>query len=131
VLDRVFRFWEGLFSILLDGYIVNSDSTKQTLRKLTKQNILLIYNGVEDTHQIYLKKNNNKNVITIANLSARKGYENYLKAIAIVVNKVPDSQFLFLGKDNLNGKIQKMIIENNLMNHVQYLGFQDKVDFFF
>ncbi len=131
VLDRVFRFWEGLFSILLDGYIVNSDSTKQTLRKLTKKNILLIYNGVEATHQIYLKKNNNKNVITIANLSARKGYENYLKAIAIVVNKVPDSQFLFLGRDNLNGKIQKMIIENNLMNHVQYLGFQDKVDFFF
>ena len=128
MLDKTFRFVERLSSFLLDGYIVNSNSARQSLNKLVNKNVVLIYNGIADIQQAKLKKSNNKNIITVANLSARKGYEDYLKAIAIVVDKVPESRFLFLGKDNLNGKIQQLIIDNNLEDSVQYLGFQEKID---
>ena len=107
---------------------MNSNSAKQSLNKLTSKNVTLIYNGIANIQQAGLKKSNNKNIITVANLSARKGYEDYLSAIAIVVKKVPESRFVFLGKDNLNGKIQQLIIDNNLENSVQYLGFQEKID---
>ena len=80
-------------------------------KKLKKKNTTLIYNGISVTQQINLTKTINKNVVTVANLSNRKGYEDYLKAIVIVVNKIPESQFLFLGKDNLDGKIQQLIID--------------------
>jgi glycosyltransferase involved in cell wall biosynthesis len=131
MLDKTFRFVERLFGSLLDGYIVNSNSARLNLNKLVKKNIELIYNGIADIQPINSKKSDNKNIIiTIANLSVRKGYEDYLRAIAIVVNKVPESRFLFLGKDNLDGKIQQLIIDNNLENNVQYLGFQEKIDEF-
>ena len=130
MLDKVFRVLERLFGFLLDGYIVNSDSARQSLKKLKKKNTTLIYNGISVTQQINLTKTINKNVVTVANLSNRKGYEDYLKAIVIVVNKIPESQFLFLGKDNLDGKIQQLIIDNNIENSVQYLGFQEKIDEF-
>ena len=128
MLDKTFRFVERLFGFLLDGYIVNSNSARQSLHKLVNKNVELIYNGIADIQEVNLKKSNNKNIITVANLSARKGYEDYLRAIAIVIKKVPESQFLFIGKDNLNGKIQQIIIDNNLENNVQYLGFQKKID---
>ena len=128
MLDKTFRFVERLFGFLLDGYIVNSNSTKQSLNKLVNNNIVLIYNGVANIPQVNLKKSNNKNIITVANLSSRKGYEDYLSAIAIIVKKVPESRFLFLGNDNLNGKIQQLIIDNNLESSVKYLGFQEKID---
>jgi glycosyltransferase involved in cell wall biosynthesis len=128
MLDKTFRFVERLFGFLLDGYIVNSNSAKQSLNKLVNNNIVLIYNGVANIPKVNLKKSNNKNIITVANLSARKGYEDYLSAIAIVVKKVPESRFLFLGNDNLNGKIQQLIIDNNLESSVKYLGFQEKID---
>ena len=129
MLDKTFRFVERLFGFLLYGYIVNSDSTRRSLSRLVKKNVALIYNGIDDIQQVNLKKFNNKNIIiTVANLSARKGYEDYLKAISIVVDKVPESRFLFLGEDNMNGKIQQLIIDNNLENSVQYLGFQEKID---
>ena len=130
MLDKTFRFVEWLFGSLLDGYIVNSNSARLNLNKLVKKNIELIYNGIADIQPINSKKSDNKNIITIANLSVRKGYKDYLRAIAIVVNKVPESRFLFLGKDNLDGKIQQLIIDNNLENSVQYLGFQEKIDEF-
>lgn len=130
MLDKMFRFVERFFGSLLDGYIVNSNSARQSLNKLVKKNIALIYNGIAEIQPINSKKSDNKNIITIANLSTRKGYEDYLRAISIVVSKVPESRFLFLGKDNLDGKIQQLIIDNKLENNVQYLGFQERIDEF-
>ena len=130
-LDKFFRFTEQLFGFLLEGYIVNSESAKKSIVKLKRKNVSLIYNGIAGIKKPNITSNNKqKNIITIANISARKGYEQYLNAIAIVVKRVPESQFIFLGKDNLNGKIQRLIIENNLENNIQYLGFHEEIEEF-
>jgi glycosyltransferase involved in cell wall biosynthesis len=130
-LDKTFSFVERFFGFLLNGYIVNSNSAKLRLNKLVKSNVTLIYNGISKIHTENPIKSNNKNVLTVANLSERKGYEDYLRAIIFVVRKIPESQFLFLGKDNMNGQIQKLIIDNKLENNVKYLGFQEDIGQFF
>ena len=129
MLDRVFRFVEKLFSFLLDGYIVNSNSAEKVLSSIANNKVKLIYNGISYPSNRVSKSDNN-NVITIANLSERKGHKEYLKVISDVVKSVPNSQFLFLGYDNLDGEIQKLIIEKNLEPNVQYLGFQENVENF-
>ena len=130
ILDRVFRLVEHFFSFLLDGYIANSNSTKEVLSSIVKNKVELIYNGISYPSNKTSNNSKNNNVITIANLSVRKGYKDYLKVISDIVKRVPSSQFLFLGHDNLNGEIQKLIVEENLSSNVQYLGFQENVEHF-
>ena len=127
-LDRVFRFTERFLDFLLDGYIVNSISTKQTISKLVNKKVEIIYNGISHITKNSLDEPSFITIITVANLTERKGHQDYLKAINIIIRQFPECRFIFLGKDNLNGKIQKNIIENSLSNNVQYLGFHEKVD---
>ena len=130
MLDRIFRLVEHGFSFLLDGYITNSNSTREVLNSIVKNKVELIYNGISYPLNKPSRNSQNNNVITIANLSRRKGHRDYLKVISDIVKKVPSSQFLFLGYDNLNGEIQKLIVEENLSSNVQYLGFQENVEHF-
>lgn len=126
-LDAIFRLFERYFSFLLDGFIVNSKSTEKTLISLSNTKVKLIYNGISnqlDYNKDITKKNY---VITLANLSKRKGYKAYLKVIKNIVIYLPDSKFIFLGNDNLNGQIQELIKSMNLSSNVKYLGFQENV----
>ena len=126
-LDTFFRIFERLFSSLLDGYIVNSKAAKKNLRSLKISNVELIYNGIScSTNKIFNAKRTN--IITVANLSHRKGHKDYLQIISKVIENFPSSKFLFLGRDNLNGAIQKLIVDNNLSKNVSYLGFAENID---
>ncbi|MDA9029433.1 glycosyltransferase family 4 protein, partial [Candidatus Pseudothioglobus singularis] len=129
-LDRAFRIFESHFSFLLDGYIVNSTVAGKLVSSFTDNNVKVIHNGIsistkKDT--ILTKKNY---VITIANLSLRKGYKEYIKVIGNIVKKVPNTQFLFLGNDNLNGQVQKIIEKEGLTSNISYLGFHEDVGVF-
>jgi len=125
-LDIVFRLFERLFSRLIDLYIVNSKAAYTTLISLGLKKVSLIYNGIYhdfNSGKIYEKKNQ---IITVANLSERKGFENYLNSIEKILKIKPDTKFIFLGHDYLKGKIQRMILERSLEN-VQYLGFKNDI----
>ena len=126
-LDISFRFFERFFSFMLDGFIVNSKSTKNVLTSFSNTKVEVIYNGISNNFNQNQGVSKKKFVITLANLSERKGYKQYLKVIQNVVEEFPDVQFLFLGYDNLNGQIQKLIVKMNLMANVKYLGFQENV----
>ena len=112
---------------MLDGFIVNSQSTKNILNSLSNTPVKVIYNGVSIQHNQFKDLSKKNYVITLANLSKRKGHKEYLKVIQSIVKEFPDAQFLFLGYDNLNGQIQKLIIDMNLEANVKYLGFQENV----
>ena len=126
-LDISFRFFERFFSFMHDGFIVNSQSTKNILNSLSNTPVKVIYNGVSIQHNQFKDLSKKNYVITLANLSKRKGHKEYLKVIQSIVKEFPDAQFLFLGYDNLNGQIQKLIIDMNLEANVKYLGFQENV----
>ena len=89
--------------------------------------VKVIYNGVSIQHNQFEDLSKKKYVLTLANLSERKGHKEYLKVIQSIVKEFPNVQFLFLGYDNLNGQIQKLIIDMNLEANVKYLGFQENV----
>jgi glycosyltransferase involved in cell wall biosynthesis len=126
-LDIAFRFFERFFSFMLDGYIVNCKSAESQINSISKKQVKVIYNGICDFNgdvQVQSKKNW---VITVANLTHRKGHKQYLGVIKNIVKDSPETNFLFLGYDNLNGKIQKIIIKENLSSNVKYLGFQENI----
>ena len=126
-LDKFFRLFERFFSFLIDGYIVNSNSAKELLLSVAIENVELIYNGVSNLQNNENKSAKKKYVVTVANLSIRKGYFEYLGVIERIIQEFPDAQFLFLGYDNLNGKVQKLIKEKALSSNVKYLGFKENI----
>jgi glycosyltransferase involved in cell wall biosynthesis len=126
-LDRTFRVVEKFFSFLIDGYIVNSNSAKKLLLSIPIEKVELIYNGISDNNFNQKELTQKKYVVTVANLAARKGYLEYLEIIDNIIKEYPETQFLFLGYDNLNGKVQKLIKEKLLSSNVIYLGFKENI----
>ena len=129
-LDKSFRFVERVFSFMLDGYIVNSKSAEKVLNSISKNKVEVIYNGISYLPDRFIDLPKKNYVITVANLSERKGYKEYIKVIQNIVKQLPEVQFIFLGYDNLNGQIQKLIKRENLSSNIKYLGFQENVGTF-
>ena len=127
ILDKSFRFIERFFSFLIDGYIVNSNSARELLKSISINKVELIYNGISNFQNKNQAVSTKKYVITLANLSRRKGYIEYLEVINNVVEEIPNAHFLFLGHDNLNGKVQQIIKDHSLSSNVKYIGFQSNV----
>jgi glycosyltransferase involved in cell wall biosynthesis len=129
-LDRAFRLFENLFSSLLDGYIVNSIVAGKSVSSVTTNNVKVIQNGISISQIKDTTRTEKNYVITLANLSLRKGYKEYVKVIGNIVKKLPNTKFLFLGNDNLNGQVQKLIKEEGLSSNISYLGFHEDVKVF-
>jgi glycosyltransferase involved in cell wall biosynthesis len=66
-------------------------------------------------------------VLTVANLNKRKGYIEYLKNISKIVGLPKNVKFIFVGRDDMDGIVQKKIIELGLSERVSYEGFQPDV----
>ena len=129
-LDRAFRFIESLFSFLLDGYIVNSVVAGKLVSSVTTNNVKVIHNGISISPIKDIVPTKKNYVITLANLSLRKGHKEYVKVIGKIVKKIPNTQFLFLGNDNLNGQVQKLIEKEGLASNISYLGFHEDIQIF-
>ncbi|SFV53167.1 Glycosyltransferase [hydrothermal vent metagenome] len=128
-LDKYFRFVERYFSYFLDGFITNSKIAKQQLINLGIKNnkIEVIYNGFEINSSFKNDFVRKKQVITVANLSERKGHIAYLSSIKNVLEKHSDTQFLFVGRDDSNGLVERKIKQMNLEKNVFCLGFRDDI----
>ncbi len=127
MLDRIFRFVERHFRSSIELYITNSLATKKTLSQLCQiepTRIVTIYNGIDVIDDIFkASSDSRRSILTVANLSSRKGYIEYLAIIKLVLKKYPNERFVFAGRDDLNGLIQKSITTTGLENSVSYLGF--------
>lgn len=130
-LDRFFRLVEQLFTGLVDFYITNSQIAETTLVercKIPSQKVRVIYNGLDGiSANIRPLSERSLNVLTVANLNPRKGYLEYLLAIETVLQEMPDLNFIFVGRDDMHGKVQLAIRERGLSEHVHYIGFQQDV----
>jgi glycosyltransferase involved in cell wall biosynthesis len=126
-LDFFFRILERSTGFLIDGWIVNSLAAQITLEKkcnINRNRIHLIYNGINSPKKFSNTYNNSLEVLTVANLSSSKRYLDYLKTIQIIIKHVPKAHFIFIGRDNMNGIIQKNIKTKGLNKHISYLGFK-------
>lgn len=127
-LDRIFRVVEQWLNGLVDLYITNSKVASVTLVErcgVPADKVKVIYNGPGKMPiNILPLAKRPMNVLTVANLKSGKGYIEYLLAIEIVLKKVPDVHFTFIGKDEMKGKVQLAISERGLSEQVSYVGFQ-------
>ena len=132
-LDRSFRLIERWFGGLIDYYIVNSKIAGETLIKkcnIPSHKVSVIYNGIElpIPAEIPTFSERPMNVVTVAHLNQRKGHLQYLDVILRVIRTVPEAKFYFVGRDDMDGKVQQAIIDKKLSNNVFYLGFKDNID---
>lgn len=130
-LDRFFRGMEWLMHSFVDGWITNSAVAKQTLVSrcgIPVERVFVIYNGLEslpiDVPQLGERP---MEVLTVANLNPRKGHREYLHVVREVLKAVPDAKFVFVGRDDMNGEIQRAIEEAGLSDSVRCEGFQADV----
>lgn len=128
-LDLFFRFIEKNFGFMVDGWITNSRIAKDTLVgscSISEDRVKIIYNGLPE-FPLLLPPFENKpyEVLTVSNLSARKGHIPYIeKCIKKVIEEVPNAKFRFIGRDDMKGEVQNLINKNNLTKSVFYDGFQ-------
>ena len=130
-LDISFRFSEKLLRLFVDYWITNSEAAKNTLTTrcgVPEDKVQVIYNGVDFfPSEVISVRDKDLSVITIANFSSRKGHIEYLKVIKNVLEKVPLAQFIFIGRDDMNGQVQQAIISEGLNESVFYKGFKTDV----
>jgi glycosyltransferase involved in cell wall biosynthesis len=134
-LDKFFRLMELLTHYLVDAWITNSAAAKDTLVKrcsIPENRISVIYNGLENLPDRLTPLNARPpEILTVANLSSRKGYLEYLQAIRLVVDQAPQARFVFVGRDTMNGEIQAAISAAGLSSNVRWDGFQPDVSSWF
>ncbi len=134
-LDRFLRVIERLFHPLVDGWITNSVVARKTLIRrcrIPTSKVHVIYNGLDEMPvQVTPLIKRPLHVLTVANLSARKGYLEYLEVVREVSSKVPGARFIFIGRDDMAGSVQRKITQLNLDGVVEYVGFQADVTSWF
>ena len=130
-LDRWFRFIERWFGSFIDYHITNSQAAADTLVKrcgISPQRVGVIYNGIADLPKgIPSTAERPLQVLTVANLNPRKGHRAYLNAIRQVLAEEPSAQFVFVGRDDMNGEIQRAIEDAGLSRAVRCEGFRADV----
>jgi glycosyltransferase involved in cell wall biosynthesis len=130
-LDRFFRLMEQLTYPLVDGWITNSAIAKETLVRrcrIPSSKVCVICNGLETIPLVVPSlPERPMEVLTVANLNARKGYIEYLALVRNVAEKIPNVRFIFVGRDDMNGALQREVKRLHLDGVIEYLGFQKDV----
>lgn len=130
-LDRFLRLIERFTYFMIDAWITNSNVAKKTLVSLCKipaEKIYVIHNGLDSLPTNTPPLNERPmEVLTVANLNPRKGHREYLQVVREVLKVVPNAKFFFVGRDDLEGEIQRAIEEFGLSGIVRCEGFQADV----
>jgi glycosyltransferase involved in cell wall biosynthesis len=134
-LDQLFRIIERWLNAQVDLYITNSKIAATTLIErcgVSGNKVQVIYNGLVrmKTKMIPIVKRP-LNIITVANLVHTKGHLEYLSVIKEIHREIPDARFIFIGRDEMNGKVQEAISTADMAEYVSCEGFQTDVSSYF
>lgn len=72
------------------------------------------------------KSNGIVNLITVGRLIERKGIENIIQAIKLIISKYPNLRFFIIGDGNSRKKIEKVIQRLNLQKVITLLGWKNQ-----
>lgn len=128
-LDRVFRVIERLLGSRIDIYITNSHAARNTLLRycgVPEYRVKVIYNGLDKFPDNDNCHGGQMTAVTVANLSPRKGYIEFLDVIERVLARLP-AQFIFVGRDDMNGRVQYEIVLRGLEGSVRWVGFVEDI----
>lgn len=127
----------------LDISITVSYKNKETLIKnfdLPENKIKVIYNCIDVDHirnydseivrELRLKFSINNSALvfgTVGRLDRQKGHEYLINASKKVIEKLPNSLFLFVGQGKLRDQLNQKIKDNDLSDHFRIVGYQENL----
>lgn len=134
-LDQFFRFVERWLNAQVDLYITNSKIAAITLVEqcgISADKVQVIYNGlVKKQINLIPIVRRPLHVLTVANLISSKGHLEYLSVIKEVHRVIPNARFIFIGRDEMNGKVHQAISAAGMAGYVSCEGFQTDVSNYF
>lgn len=107
-----------------DKVIAVSNYTKSLVSHLALKNIEVVPNGFEMDlpATVQSKKDPVPVLITVGNLSQRKGQHNVINALPLLLRKFPDLKYHILGIPTDKEKLQKLALDLNVGNAVVFFG---------
>lgn len=129
------RWASGIVLKNASKVIVNSRSTKKLVQDhgFSSSNIHIIHPGVDTIKfkpsvpessiidKFGLK--DKKTLLTLSRLAERKNHENVLRALPLVLTKVPDLKYLIIGKGEEEEKLRNIVTDLNLGKYVEFVGY--------
>lgn len=61
-------------------------------------------------------------LLTVGRLVERKGHDQVIKALPEIINKFPNTVYIIAGSGSFQSNLQTLVNQNNLGNHVKFLG---------
>lgn len=108
-----------------DNIIAVSEFTKQiTLKVEPTLKIVVINNGVEINpyYSTENTKNNELTLVTVGNLTKRKGQQNIIKALPLLITKYPKIQYHCIGIPSEKDHFIQLAKELNVLPHITFFG---------
>lgn len=118
---------ERLFGWMTDHYIANSQAGADSLARIAgtpAAKITVIHNGVElPTVSPPQVRDRARRIVVVANLNRYKGHLEFLNIVEMVRAAVPDTEVLFIGRDDSAGEVMREVHRRRLASVVQAPGF--------
>jgi glycosyltransferase involved in cell wall biosynthesis len=114
----------------IDATITVSTQLQQSLKRHFNINSKVVPNLVSKDFFFKQKLNNDSfTIITIGSLIERKGFDLLIKALSICSNTLPHQwKAVIIGGGNLKNKLQQLIDDYRLNNHILLLGSKSKTE---
>ncbi len=126
VIDRFFyRFVDKVIAVseAIKKYLMNE-------KKLVREKIELIHNGI-DIEKFKLSKqtnnNNNFRIGVIGRLEPQKGHIYFLEAVEMLNGKYRDVEFTIVGEGSLKSELELKCRDLKIENRVEFLGFKKDI----
>lgn len=103
---------------------VETDQIKKFKAKNNKTTVIENYiNAINKT-------NNRKDniIITIGRLTKHKGQEHIIKAMSLVIKKIPDAKLIILGRGSNKEYLEELIKKLKLENNIELIGYTNDID---
>ena len=90
-----------------------------------KNKTIVIENFVNEVN--YKKKITNNNIITVGRLTRHKGQEHIIKAMSLVVKRIPDAKLFILGRGSNKDYLEDLVNKLKLSNNIEFIGYTNDI----
>ncbi len=104
--------------------ITVSPSSKTEIEELglTKEDIHVVYNGIDINHFVPQKKNERPNVLYLGRLKSYKSVDVFVKAAQKIIKVIPDVEFVIAGDGEERKKLEQLADKLGLKECIRFVG---------
>lgn len=128
---------DRLSAPLVDLFVANSEAGRQatvTREGFAPERIEVVYSGIPEREIPREKRGEIRRELglsdeafpvigVLANLREMKGHRDIIEALPAIRERFPHVQFLFAGRDDSQGEIERLARERGVANSIRFLGY--------